>query len=90
MPRYLIERTLPGDGRPGPDELAHIATSCRTVAASLGVPYVWVSSMVAGGRLYCVHEAEDLDAVHEHVRRSGAPADRISEILHELVTGDGS
>ncbi len=90
MPRYLIERTLPGDGRLGPDDLAEIASSCRTIAASLGVPYRWVSSMVAAGRLYCVHEAEDLDAVHEHVRRTGAPADRVSEIVHELAAADGS
>ena len=43
--------------------------------AGLGVPYRWVTSYVAGDKIYCVHETDDAETIHEHARRGGFPAD---------------
>jgi len=80
MPRFIIERTIDGAATLGPDELADIAATSNQVVAGLGVPYRWITSYVAGDKIYCVHEADDADAVREHARRGGFPADLVTEI----------
>ena len=55
-------------------ELAAIAGKSNDVVESLGVPYRWITSYVAGDKIYCVHEADDEDAIREHARRGGFPA----------------
>ena len=49
-----------------------------------GVPYTWVTSYVAGDKIYCVHEADDAEAIREHARRGGFPADVVSVIANEF------
>ena len=71
--RFIIERTIPGAKDLTHEDLVQIAnTSCEAVA-SLGVPYVWVNSYVAGDKIYCVHEAENAETIVEHARRGGFP-----------------
>ena len=59
MKRYLIEREIPGAGDLSHEELAAIAGKSNDVVESLGVPYRWITSYVAGDKIYCVHEADD-------------------------------
>ena len=84
MKKYLIEREIPGAGDLGQEELAAIAGKSNDVVESLGVPYRWITSYVAGDKIYCVHEADDAEAVVEHARRGGFPADVVSMVANEF------
>lgn len=80
MDTYVIERTVPGAGAMSGDELAELARQCNAAAATLGVPYVWHHSYVAGDRIYCVHSAESVEAVLEHSLRCGLPVDAVTPV----------
>ena len=80
MPQFLIERSLPGASNLSQGELADIAKKSCEVVDSLGVPYVWHHSYVAGDKIYCIHETEDAETIREHARSGGFPADLVVEI----------
>lgn len=80
MPQFIIERNIEGASMLRPEELADIAARSNEVVAGLGVPYRWVTSYVAGDKIYCVHEAESADAIRDHARCGGFPADVVSEV----------
>jgi hypothetical protein len=84
MRRYIIEREVPGAGNLSQEELANIAQISNEAVASLGVPYTWVNSFVAGDKIYCVHEAEDDETILEHARRGGFPANLVTEVASEF------
>jgi hypothetical protein len=84
MRRYIIEREIPGAGNLSQEELAKIARTSNEAVASLGVPYTWVNSFVAGDKIYCVHEAEDAETIIEHARRGGFPANLVTEVASEF------
>ena len=84
LTRFIIEREIEGASRLTPAELAAIAQTSNEAVASLGVPYTWVNSFVAGDKIYCVHEAEDAETILEHARRGGFPADLVSEVADEF------
>ncbi len=84
MAQFMIERTIPGADTLGPQELADISAKSNDVVAGLGVPYRWVTSYVAGDKIYCVHETDDEATVREHARRGGFPVDRVTEIAAEF------
>jgi hypothetical protein len=75
MPHFIIERNIDGASTLTADELADISTKSNEVVAGLGVPYRWVTSYVAGDKIYCVHETDSADTVMEHARQGGFPAD---------------
>jgi hypothetical protein len=79
MKRFLIEREIPGASELSEAKLAEIA-----VAASLGVPYRWITSYVAGDKIYCIHEADDEDTIREHARRGGFPANTVVPVANEF------
>ena len=82
MPRYIIERSVPGLTRE-----ALMAAGRRSVEVLAGLPDVrWIRSYVsdAEGKIYCEYDAPSLDAIREHARRAGLPADHISEIALEI------
>lgn len=82
MPRYLIERSVPGLSR---DELE--AASRRSIEVLAGMPDVrWIRSYVsdADGKIYCEYDAPSVEAVHEHARRAGLPVDRVIEVALEI------
>ena len=82
MPRYIIERSVPG--------LTHEAlmeAGRRSVAALAELPDVrWIRSYVsdAEGKIYCEYDAPSAEAIREHARRAGLPVDRISEVSLEI------
>ncbi|WES63144.1 DUF4242 domain-containing protein [Microbacter sp. GSS18] len=84
MQRFIIEREIPGAGDLGPDALAEIAKASNAVVDSLGEPYTWVTSYVAGDKIYCVHEAESAEAILEHARRGGFPANTVTVVANEI------
>jgi hypothetical protein len=84
MQRFMIEREIPGASELSGADLADIAKASNDVVESLGVPYNWVTSYVAGDKVYCVHEAEDASAVLEHARRGGFPANTVSVVANEF------
>jgi hypothetical protein len=84
MQRFIIERKIPGASELTEAQLADISRTSNEAVASLGTPYVWVTTYVAGDKLYCVHEAEDADTVREHARRGGFPADVVSMVANEF------
>ncbi|WP_101949569.1 DUF4242 domain-containing protein [Mycobacterium sp. 3519A] len=84
MKRFLIERQIPGASELTEEQLAGIAAKSNDVVASLGVPYRWITSYVAGDKIYCVHEAEDEDTIREHARRGGFPANSVTEVANEF------
>jgi len=61
-----------------------IAATSNQVVDTLGVPYRWVQSYVAGDKVYCVHEADDEEAIREHARRGGFPADLVAVVANEF------
>jgi Nickel responsive protein SCO4226-like len=84
MKRYIIERDIPGAGELGQQELAAIASTSNDVVESLGVPYRWITSYAAGDKIYCVHEADSEEAIREHARRGGFPADSVTVVTNEF------
>lgn len=84
MKRYVIEREIPGASELSEAQLAEIAAKSNDVVASLGVPYRWITSYVAGDKIYCVHEAEDAETILEHARRGGFPANKVTEVANEF------
>jgi hypothetical protein len=84
MTRFLIEREIPGAANLTRDELAEISRTSNEAVDSLGVPYTWVNSFVAGDKIYCVHEAADAETILEHARRGGFPANLVSEVANEF------
>ncbi len=84
MTRFVIEREIPGAKDLTQDQLAEIAQTSNEAVASLGVPYTWVTSYVAGDKIYCVHEAEDAETILEHARRGGFPANAVNAVANEF------
>jgi hypothetical protein len=91
MKRFMIEREITRASELTQTELTEIARASNAAVASLGVPYTWVTSYVAGDKVYCVHEAENMETILEHARRGGFPADTVSVVSNEFGphTADG-
>ncbi len=81
MPKYLIEREIPGAGKLTPQELQGVAQKSCGVLQRLGPQIQWVHSYVTGDKVYCVYVAANEELVRKHAAEGGFPANRISEIL---------
>ena len=84
MPTYIIEREIPGASKLTDEELRGITTKSNDTVAELRRPYTWRHSYVAGDKIYCIHEAEDAEAILEHARRGGFPANTVSPVANEF------
>lgn len=80
MPKFLIEREIPGAGNLSQQELQGISQTSCGVLQKLGPQIQWVESYVTGDKVYCVYIAPDEEMIREHARQGGFPANRISEI----------
>jgi hypothetical protein len=80
MPKYVIERELPGAGSMSRDELRAVAEKSNGILGSLGPKIQWVQSYVVDDKIYCVYNANSPEIVAEHARCGGFPANRISRV----------
>jgi hypothetical protein len=80
MPKYVIEREIPGAGKLSPAELRAISQKSCGVLNNLGPQIQWIHSYVTGDKIYCVYRAPNEEMVREHARQGRFPANRISEI----------
>ena len=80
MPKYLIERDMPGAGALTRHELMAAAQTSCGVLRELGPQIQWVQSFVTDDKVTCIYIAPDAETVREHARRAGFPADRVEEI----------
>ena len=80
MPKYVIERELPGAGQLSAETLQAISQKSCGVLQGLGPQIQWVQSYVTDDKIYCIYIAPDKDMVLEHARQGGFPANSVSEI----------
>jgi len=80
VPKFVIEREIPGAGRLSPQELQAVSQRSCAVLEELGPQVQWVESFVTEDKIYCVYIASNEAAIREHARRGGFPANRISEV----------
>ena len=84
MPKYLIEREVPGAGKLSGDEIQAISAKSCDVLRNLGPQIQWLESFVTEDKIYCVYIAPNEELVREHAREGGFPANRISEIRRTI------
>ena len=80
MPKYLIERDIPGAGTLTAQELKTVSQKSCSVLIGLGPQIQWLQSYVTGDKLYCVYISPGEEMIREHAKQGGFPANRISEI----------
>ena len=80
MPKYVIERDIPGVGKLSAAELQAISQKSCEVLHNLGPQVQWVQSYVTDDKIYCIYIAPNEEAVREHARQGGFPANKISQI----------
>ena len=80
MPKYVIEREIPGAGNLSAEHLHAISQKSCDVLNKLGPQIQWVESYVTGDKVYCIYISPNEELIREHARQGGFPANRISEI----------
>ncbi len=80
MPKYLIEREIPGAGKLSPEELQGISQKSCSVLRGMGPQIQWIQSYVTDDKVYCVYIAPDEESIREHARQGDFPANRVSKI----------
>jgi len=80
MPKFVIERELPGAGKLSKDQLYGISQTSCGVLRNLGPQIQWVQSYVTDDKIYCVYIAPDAEMIREHARQGGFPANKVSEV----------
>jgi cell division inhibitor SulA len=80
MPKYVIERDIPGAGKLSAQELQAISQKSCSVLSNLGPQIQWLQSYVTGDKIYCVYIAPNEALVREHAKQGGFPANRVSEV----------
>ena len=80
MPKFVIEREIPGAGDLSPEELRGISQTSCGVLQQMGPRIQWLHSYVTGDKIYCVYIAPNEETIREHAQTGGFPANRVSEI----------
>jgi hypothetical protein len=80
MPKFVIEREIPGLGKLSDSEIREVARKSVEVLRGMGPEIQWLQSYVTGDKMYCVYLAPDEAAVREHARRGNFPANRVSAV----------
>ncbi len=80
MPKYVIEREIPGAGALSPEQLQAISQTSCGVLRKLGPEIQWVHSYVTGDKIYCVYIAPNEQLVREHAKQGGFPANSVAEV----------
>jgi cell division inhibitor SulA len=80
MPKYVIEREIPGAGSLTQEQILGISQKSCSVLKSLGSEIQWVESFVTPDKIYCIYIAPNEQMVREHAKQGGFPANRVSEV----------
>jgi len=80
MPKFVIERILPGAGNLTKEQLQGISQKSCGVLRQLGPEIQWVQSYVTADKIYCIYIAPDAETIREHARQGGFPADQVVEV----------
>lgn len=80
MPKFVIEREIPGAGKMSDAELQEVSRKSVNVLKAMGPDIQWLHSYVTGDKIYCVYLAPDEATIREHARRGGFPANRVSAV----------
>jgi hypothetical protein len=80
MPKYIIEREIPGAGKLTAEQLQEVSQKSCGVLHKLGPQIQWIESFVTADKLYCVYLAPNEELIREHARLGGFPANRISKV----------
>jgi hypothetical protein len=90
MPKFIIERQIPGIGSASSDQLRAISKKSREVLCVLGTEIQWIHSYVAGDKIYCIYLSPNKELIEEHARLGGFPANTITEITNiiDLFTAE--
>ena len=81
MPKFVIERDIPGAGKLSPAELKSVSQKSCAVLSSLGPSVQWLHSYVTDDRIYCVYHAPDESMIRRHAELGGFPANRIARVV---------
>jgi hypothetical protein len=87
MPKYVIERELPGAGSLSADELRAVSEKSCGVLNRLGPQIQWIESYVTADKIYCIYRAPNEEMIREHARQGGFPANRISQVVSVIDPG---
>jgi hypothetical protein len=90
MPKYIIERDIPGAGHLSPADLHGISQKSCGVLRDMGPRIQWLESYVTADKVYCIYIADSEQSIREHAEQGGFPANRIEEIktIIDPTTGD--
>ena len=80
MPKFVIEREIPGAGKLTPDQLHAISQKSCSVLQSMGPRIQWVQSYVTDNKIYCIYIAPDAETVRKHAQMGGFPANSVSQV----------
>ncbi|HEX4284094.1 MAG TPA: DUF4242 domain-containing protein [Terracidiphilus sp.] len=80
MPKFVIEREIPGAGAFSPEQLQAISQTSCGVLRTMGPEIQWIHSYVTADKIYCVYFADNEELVKEHAKKGGFPANRVSKI----------
>lgn len=80
MPRYVIERELPGAGKLSTEELRQVSQKSCSVLDKMGTGIQWIESFVTDDKIYCVYNAANKEMIVQHATEGGFPANRIEEV----------
>ena len=80
MPKFVIEREIPGAGAMSPQQLQGVAEKSCSVLRNLGPQIQWVHSYVTDNKIYCVYIAPSEDMIREHAKQGGFPANRVMQV----------
>ena len=91
MPKYVIEREMPGAGQLSAEELRGASQNSCGVLQELGPQIQWVQSYVTDDKIYCVYIAQNENLVRQHAQQAGFPANRVSEVktIIDPTTAEG-
>lgn len=89
MPKFMIERDLPGAGDLTAEQLQSISEKSNQVISTLGPEIRWLQSYVTDDKIYCVYVAPDADIILEHARCGGFPADKITRVTTVIDPSTG-
>ena len=80
MPKYVIEREIPGAGDMNTDQLKAVAQTSCDVLRSMGPEIIWQHSYVVEDKIYCVYIAPNEEMIREHASKGGFPANKVSKV----------